>query len=249
MTKGQPGRAETWTEAASKEFLDYGRYFVPERELQIATICDLIPPPAGPCHIVELCSGEGLLSRAVLERFPAAHVHAFDGSPRMLARTRKVAGEHGERLETAHFDLANGAWRTFPWPVHAVVSMLAIHHLDGPQKRALFADMARALEPGGAFIIADLVAPTSDLAKRLAAKTWDDEVRRRAFELDQDLKAFERFCTDRWNYYSDPEPDPIDKPSTLLEQLAWLGRAGFTAVDVYWMKAGHAILGGRKPRV
>ncbi len=41
-------------------------------------------------------------------------------------------------------------------------------------------------------------------------------------------------------------PDPIDKPSRLFEQLIWLEQAGFLDVDVHWMKAGHAIFGGRK---
>ena len=47
--------------------------------------------------------------------------------------------------------------------------------------------------------------------------------------------------------YSALDADPIDKPSTLLEQLRWLEAAGFAAVDVFWMEAGHAIFGGVKP--
>ena len=41
-------------------------------------------------------------------------------------------------------------------------------------------------------------------------------------------------------------PDPMDKPSGLFEQLGWLEAAGFEAVDVYWLKAGHAIYGGQR---
>jgi tRNA (cmo5U34)-methyltransferase len=40
----------------------------------------------------------------------------------------------------------------------------------------------------------------------------------------------------------------MDQPSGLYEQLRWLEDAGFSAVDVYWLKAGHAIYGGRKAR-
>ena len=32
-----------WSEAASQTFIDFGRYFVPEREQQIAAFVDLIP--------------------------------------------------------------------------------------------------------------------------------------------------------------------------------------------------------------
>jgi hypothetical protein len=48
-------------------------------------------------------------------------------------------------------------------------------------------------------------------------------------------------------HFIDPEPDPVDMPSRLFDQLVWLRDADLTAVDVYWMKAGHALFGGRKP--
>ena len=96
----------SWSEADSKLFIDEGDYFVPERALQIRIVCELIPPAAGPVHIVELCCGEGLLTRALLMRFPHATIHAYDGSPAMLESTRKAAKDHLARLETHRFDLA-----------------------------------------------------------------------------------------------------------------------------------------------
>ncbi len=78
----------SWSESDSEHFIDEGRYFVPERETQIETICTAIPPLEGAGHIVELCCGEGLLTRALLERFPAATVLALDGSQTMLDSAR-----------------------------------------------------------------------------------------------------------------------------------------------------------------
>ena len=238
-----------WSEADSALFIDEGAYFVPERELQIATICGLVPEHIGqkPGHVVELCCGEGLLTRALLEAFPDIRMHAYDGSPRMLEATRATADPHAERLTTTHFDLEGEDWRRFDWPLTAVVSSLAIHHLDGAGKQKLYADMAAALAPGGALIVADLVAPAGPRAHAIAADAWDEAVRRRAQELDGNLAAFERFQEAGWNFYRDSDPDPIDKPSPLYDQLRWLDEAGLTAVDVVWMKAGHAILCGYKP--
>ncbi len=247
MTTRPDHRPDGWTEDDSADFIDYGRYFVPERDLQIATICDLVPPADGPFRIVELCSGAGLLALALLERFPAARLLAYDGSATMLAATRKAAGAHAGRLTTTAFDLAATDWRSLDGPAWAVVSSLAIHHLDGAAKQALFADLAAAIEPGGALIIADLVAPATKLGADLAARVWDDTVRRRALELDGALDAFRHFQRTGWNYFADDDPDPIDQPSPLADQLCWLRAAGFAAVDVHWMKAGHAIYGGRKP--
>src|SRR4051794_3926569 len=74
----------SWNEADSQNFIDHGRYFVPEREEQIETLCSLVPATAGSAHFAELCCGEGLLSEALLDRFPTATVHGYDGSPAML---------------------------------------------------------------------------------------------------------------------------------------------------------------------
>jgi tRNA (cmo5U34)-methyltransferase len=41
-------------------------------------------------------------------------------------------------------------------------------------------------------------------------------------------------------------PQDIDQPARLYDQLRWLEQAGFCDVDVFWMQAGHAIFGGRK---
>ena len=43
MLQKQDDPADRWSEGDSTTFIDYGRYHVPERELQIATICGLLP--------------------------------------------------------------------------------------------------------------------------------------------------------------------------------------------------------------
>jgi len=252
---GEPPKA-AWDEEDSRGFLDDGRFFVPEREQQIAAICTLMPEiqepteltDAPPAHVVELCCGEGLLSGALLARLPHAVVHGYDGSEAMLAHARAALAGHGDRFEARRFDLQDGEWRRFPWPVHAFVTSLALHHLDGTAKRRLFADLAAALAPGGALVIADLVLPASPEATELAAAVWDLEVRRRSLDLAGDLRPYQRFVATGWNLFEDPAADPTDTPSPLFDQLRWLAEAGLEAVDVYWMKAGHAIYGGRKPR-
>ncbi|MDX8502770.1 methyltransferase domain-containing protein [Mesorhizobium sp. VK4C] len=238
--------AKHWDENNSRSFLDYGRYFVPERERQMDIIADLIPPAPGTL-LVELCPGEGLLSRALLERFPDCRVLALDGSEPMLMQTQRTCRDHADRLTTSTFELADRDWRRFSEPPHAIVSSLAIHHLDGRQKQTLFADVAAALRPGGVFVVADIVRPPSVGALAIAARQWDEAVRSRALAIDGDLAAFAEFNRLGWNYFRNPDGEPIDKPSSLAEQLAWLSEAGFAAVDCAWLFAGHAIFCGLKP--
>lgn len=233
-----------WNEADSREFIDYGPIFVPDREEQVATVVDLVPEPGGGL-VVDLCCGAGLLTAALLERFPRIRVLAMDLSPTMLEHVRSTLAVHGDRLQTQSFDLADSSWRRFPEPVHAFVSSLAIHHLDGEGKRRLFHDLAAALAPGGAIVIADLILPVSPAGHAAAAKAWDEAVRKRSLEVTGDLVPYRAFREERWNYYVDP--DPGDQPSPLQDQLRWLAEAGLTGVEVHWLKAGHAVFGGFRP--
>ena len=236
-------RTAGWDEHDSHDFIDLGRFFVPDREEQVAAVLDMVPDP-GDGLLVDLCCGEGLLSRALLERFPRARVLAMDLSPAMLEHARAALAAYGERFTARQFDLAERSWRSFPEPVRAFVSSLAVHHLDGAGKRELFLDLAAALAPGGAVVIADLVKPATPASHQIAARAWDGAVRRRSLELAGHLGPYEKFRDERWNLYADPEPDPIDQPSPLLDQLRWLEAAGLTGVDVCWLKAGHAVFGG-----
>jgi cyclopropane fatty-acyl-phospholipid synthase-like methyltransferase len=242
----QQSNIPQWNETDSQSFIDYGTYLVPERELQIDNICDLIPPASGQQHILDLCCGEGILTRALLDRFPEAQVLAYDGSPTMVESVKSTLRNYGNRIQTRLFDLAAGDWRTFPWPLQAVVSSLAIHHLDDLQKQQLFKDIHRLLSSGGVFINADVIQPVTPSGVTVAAKMWDEAVRQRSLQLSGDLKAYQHFLETQWNSFTLPEPDPIDKMSPLFSQLKWLEQAGFVDIDVFWVKAGHAIYGARK---
>jgi len=243
-THDTDSRITNWSEDNSQTFVDYGRYFVPDREEQIDLMCDLIPARDAFFNVLELCCGEGLLAERLLERQPQCVVYGFDGSPRMLERARVRLARYGERFKPFEFDLMEDAWRHSDWPVHAVVSSLAIHHLDGPQKQMLFRDLHRLMADGGALVIADVIQAAHAFGAEAAAKAWDDAVRRRALELDGNTDAFEFFQRENWNMFR--YLDEVDKPSRLFDQLKWLEAAGFVDVDVHWMKAGHAIFGGHK---
>ncbi len=239
----------SWQESDSQDFIDYGRYFVPQREYQLQTIADLIPLPDGPAHILELSCGEGLLAGVLLARFPDVTLHGYDLSPAMLAQAQSRLAQFGQRFVPRQFDLAEREWRTAERPFYAVVSSLTVHHLDGPGKRQLFQDLYQMLQPGGVLVIADLIAPTRPLGTAVAASAWDEAVRQRSQQLDGNDDALAQFERLKWNLYRYPEdPDvAIDKPSGLLDQLKWLEQADFTAVDLHWALAGHVIYSAVRP--
>ena len=237
-----------WDEDASRLFIDTAELFVPMRAEQIATIRDLIPAERDDAFTVaELASGDGTLARAILAAFPNCHYLGLDGSEVMREQSRSALAAYGDHFEPRHFELDDRDWReTLPQPLRAVVSSLTIHHLPGATKRDLFADMFARLEPGGALIIADIMLPSTPRAYPIFARQWDDATRAQSRELRGDLSGFEAFQQSEWNFFLYGQDDPIDKPSGLFEQLLWLREVGFSTVDCFWMRAGHAIYGGYK---
>lgn len=236
---------EEWSEADSGMYRDIARYAVPERERQIAIITKLVQATEGNGAVLDLCCGEGLLTKAIMTALPGVSVLAYDGSESMLAQARERVPDP-QRLTTRQVDLAANDWRQFERPLRAAVSSLAIHHLDGAQKRRLFAGLHAALAVNGVFVIADLMLPTTRAGANISADLWNEEVRRRALDLDGELKGFEAFERAEWNYYRHPDAQGIDKPSTFVEHLDWLREAGFADVDCHWMVAGHAIISGSR---
>lgn len=237
-------RPDRWAESDSEEFLDHGRYFVPDRERQAKLVAELLGEVPDGAWVVDLCCGEGLLLEAALDRCPGARGLGLDGSATMLDRAAGRLARFGERVELRRFDLASLAPGDLPKPLAAAVSSLAVHHLEATGKRELFAKLHGALDDAGALVIADLVLPAGPAGRELAAGEWDRAVRDRAIALDGDLGAFDRFVKIGWNSFRQTEPDPVDHPDRLRDQLRWLEEAGFREVDVYWMRAGHAIFGG-----
>lgn len=233
-----------WSEENSRHFIELGRVYTPSRDEIQETILDLIPAQASDSFLaVELGVGGGWLSAAILERFPAARVLGLDGSAEMLRETAERLRPFAGRFELRPFRLEESAWLAeIGSDVRCFVSSLVIHHLDGAGKQALYRNLAAHLEPGGAILIADLVAPRSEWERRMMARAWDAEVKRQSLALSGSLQAYQQFRDDRWNWYD--YPDPLDMPSTLPEHLEWLAAAGCGPANVFWERAGHAIYGG-----
>ncbi len=197
--------------------------------------------------MVELGAGAGALARLVLEQFPHCRYLALDGSERMREHMAQSLAAFKDRLEIGPFELVEQSWReALPAPLRYVLSSLCIHHLPGEHKRQLFADLATHLEPGGALLIADIVEPATPAIAKLYARQYDEIVQAQSRAAYGDMRGFERFQQQQWNYfaYDYGVPDSGDYPSLLSDQLLWLREAGLRVVDGFWLRAGHAVFGG-----
>jgi tRNA (cmo5U34)-methyltransferase len=107
---------------------------------------------SGARTILELGIGTGETTRRVLERHPGARLTAIDSSPEMLERARAAFPDGDLQLARLEDPLPAG-------PFDLVVSVLAVHHLDGAGKRDLFRRIAGVLADQGRFVLADVVVP------------------------------------------------------------------------------------------
>jgi tRNA (cmo5U34)-methyltransferase len=107
---------------------------------------------AGASRLLELGTGTGETALRVLRRHPGAALVGVDVSEDMLVVAR-------ERLPGADLRVARLEDPLPAGPFDLVFSARCIHHLDGPGKADLFRRAAEVLEPGGRFVIGDVVVP------------------------------------------------------------------------------------------
>ncbi len=209
------GGAGEWASAqhAGRYLARAGDY--PHRAEGEGVLLEQVPGDAR--RILDLGTGDGRVLGLLVHERPDMIGVGIDASPPMLQAARERFG-YDERITLVGHDLAE------PLPAlgrfDAVVSSLAIHHLEHERKRSLYAEILDLLEPGGPFANLEHVAsPTQRLH----------------------LAFFEAI--------GEPleHEDPSDRLLDVETQLAWLRELGFDDVDCYWKWLEIALLVGVKP--
>jgi tRNA (cmo5U34)-methyltransferase len=178
-------------------------------------------------RVLDLGAGTGLLASLVRRARPDAELTLTDGAAAMLDKARELLGE--DRTSYLVADLTDGL-PAGPWD--AIVSSLAIHHLDDEGKRRLFARLHGALRPGGVFVNAEQVAGPTPAFTEAYAK-WHEQRARAAGADDADWTGAEQ----RMAY---------DRCSSVEDQLAWLRDAGFAEVDCLFKDRRFAVMVARR---
>ncbi|MCW0215892.1 MAG: class I SAM-dependent methyltransferase [Pseudonocardia sp.] len=107
-----------------------------------------------PRRILDLGSGTGTGSFALLRRFPEAETTAVDASDRYLHHLTERAAELGlaDRVRTQRVDL-DAAWPDLD-PVDLVWASASLHHMADPDR--VLRHVAAALRPGGLLVLAEM---------------------------------------------------------------------------------------------
>jgi tRNA (cmo5U34)-methyltransferase len=206
---------EEWTSAQHVDrYLDRADEF-PRRAEGESVLLDLVPRDAR--RILDLGTGDGRLLALLLADRPEALGVGLDFSEVMLDAARERFAGH-DRVEIVEHDLAGSlpAFGRFD----AVVSSMAIHHLEHERKRTLCGEVFDLLEPGGVFANFEHVAsPTRRLHLAFFAAIGEP--------IEHE--------------------DPSDRLLDVESQLGFLREAGFDDVDCYWKWREMALLAGLRP--
>jgi cyclopropane fatty-acyl-phospholipid synthase-like methyltransferase len=173
---------------------------IPHRRLAEALLLQALPARVD--RVLDLGTGDGRLIALLREAHPEARALGLDSSEPMLSAARQRFATD-PAVDLRLHDLREPLPQAGPFD--AIVSGLAIHHLEDDRKRDLFAEIRSLLAPAGVFANLDLVkAPTRELHER-----FRHEIGR-------------------------PEDNPADRLADLSDQLDWLRAAGFADVDCHF---------------
>lgn len=176
--------------------------------------------------VLDLGTGTGALAAMVAEAFPEAHLTLLDGAPAMVEKAAEALGARGTGV------VADFAEPLPDGPFDAVVSSLAIHHLDDAGKASLYARAFGALRPGGVFVNAEQVLGDTPALDALLWRWHEREARALGASDEEWAGAVARMQHDRC--------------ATLGRNLELLRAAGFTDVSSHFQDGRFATFAGRR---
>ena len=115
-------------------------------------------------HVLDLGCGAGWAVVQIAERFMQARCTGLDIEPHSVALARDLIRQKGleGRCEARVGSVELAESNTYD----VITSFLVVHEIHPSLKKAAFADVARALKPGGFFLIFDEAYPEDDQALR-----------------------------------------------------------------------------------
>jgi ubiquinone/menaquinone biosynthesis C-methylase UbiE len=234
---------EVWkAPSLAAAYLEGVRASIPLAQEQIDVMLRLIAACGKPVSsFLDLGCGDGVLSAAIVQRFPHAEGVLADFSEPMLEAAKKRFASQIVSLHFANVDYGLASWTQSveDWsPFDAIVSGYSIHHQPDTRKREIYGEIFGLLRPGGVFINVEHVSSPT---------TWVAQVNDELFidYLHGARKDMSRSDVAETYYYRPDKAANILAP--VEQQCQWLREIGFADVDCYLKILELAVFGGRRP--
>ena len=196
-------------------------------------------------RFLDIGCGDGILSAAVLSRFPSSHCVLLDFSESMLTAARdKLTGQIKQPVFVLA-DYADPHWvqdvQAYA-PFDVIVSGFSIHHQPDDRKRRIYSEVFNLLHPGGLFVNLEHVASATHWGEMLFAQRMVDSL--------VEYHAAQNSTLTRqqiWDQFYDRPDKAANLLAPLDTQCQWLREIGFADVDCFFKIFELAIFGGHKP--
>ncbi|MEM6377701.1 MAG: class I SAM-dependent methyltransferase [Bacteroidota bacterium] len=187
------------------------RRWVPAYDHLIAHLTTF-PEAFTPKDILDLGSGNGNVVANLLEKYPAAQYTLVDASHDMILATQERFATHADfSYKEKYFQDLNFLPNSFD----LVTACLAFHHLNGKEKKAIFAQLFRWLRPGGKLSISDLFASKENIDyETTIIRPWEAYAKEQGTPDEEWIGLMEHHAE-------------FDFPDTLENHIYWLKEVGF----------------------
>jgi SAM-dependent methyltransferase len=232
---------------------------LPDREDRFTALIDAVEEAVGRPDplVLDIGCGPGSLAIRLLDRLPHATVIGVDADPVSLTLGQAAyAGRPGLRF--IDLDLRVPGWSGqlgLPRPADAAVSTTALHWLPEQDLRAMYAELATVLRPGGLLLNGDHLAVDAKASPTLAR--LDQALRQR-----EDLRRFPAGHSESWPaWWEAATADPVladhvaerrrrhvdaghhgTTSNLLATHVEALRAAGFAEIGTLWQRGDNRLL-------
>ena len=232
------------TQALTDKYLDGVRGAIPLASEQLDIMLTAISMNGKVDNFLDLGCGSGILSAAILDRFPDAVGTLVDFSEPMLNAAQDHLSGYNKHLRLYKADLASASWLDLVRdraPFDVIVSGYAIHHLTDNRKRELYEEIHGHLTVGGIFINVEHVSSSTPWVESLFERTFVDGLHSR--ERNKGGSRTREALAKEYYHREDKKENIL---ASVENQCQWLGEIGYEDVDCYFKILELAVFGGRK---
>lgn len=239
---------QVWQKAElSQTFLEGVRGAIPLASEQIDVMLRIIQKVKPQIeNFLDLGCGNGILGRAILNKYPHSQGVFLDLSAAMISAAKsKIVDNQQGKLEFIHQDFGTPEWVDTigeKAPFDVIVSGFAIHHLPDTRKQEIYQEIYQLLKPGGLFLNLEHVASPTQLIESLFDELFVDSLY--GFHQGQGSNKSRQEIDQQYYNRSDKVANILAPVET---QCDWLREIGFIHVDCFMKLFEIALFGGVKP--
>ncbi len=223
-------KVQQFYDQLSSEYSELIAKCVPRYPELIHNMFQYLPEDFQPKHILDLGCGTGNLTDQMFKKYPEAQIDALDISEEILNESRKRFS-HTPNIRYIQADFKT--MHLPPGSYNLVMSSIAIHHIEDPEKIKLYREVFQALAPGGIFIFADQTRGTTDAIYQRNISRWKEE----ALKLGS--------TEENWQMWM-AHQDAHDFHTPVKWHMEELQKAGFSETDILWKYLMWAVVWARK---